>query len=150
VQALGVLDQLLLGGIAIAIAFWLVPLKGVSGDLKEKFFKIDYLGSVLIVLCSVLVFVSRACVCLYKRLSRTAHLACAELVRTALCEDSCTTSDLRSRGGITYTWVSSAVLVPMLARAFVFAAFLVWEAKWAKLPIVPSASNYSYIQAFEF
>ena len=73
-----------LGGIAIAIAFWLVPLKGVSDDLKERFFKIDYLGSVLIVLGSVLVFVSRAYFCLYQRLSHTALLACTELVCTSL------------------------------------------------------------------
>ncbi|KAH7097412.1 MFS general substrate transporter [Auriculariales sp. MPI-PUGE-AT-0066] len=42
-------------GLAIAVTIWLLPLKGVRGSFREKFFKVDYLGSVLTILFSVLV-----------------------------------------------------------------------------------------------
>ncbi|KAH7102879.1 MFS general substrate transporter [Auriculariales sp. MPI-PUGE-AT-0066] len=41
--------------LAIAVTIWLLPLKGVRGSFREKFFKVDYLGSVLTILFSVLV-----------------------------------------------------------------------------------------------
>ena len=47
-----------LAGAAIAVSYWLLPLKGVTGNLREKFFKIDYLGSGLTIISSVLILVS--------------------------------------------------------------------------------------------
>ncbi|KAH7102883.1 major facilitator superfamily domain-containing protein [Auriculariales sp. MPI-PUGE-AT-0066] len=43
-------------GLAIAVTIWLLPLKGVRGSFREKFFKVDYLGSVLTILFSVVWF----------------------------------------------------------------------------------------------
>lgn len=40
-------------------------------------------------------------------------------------------------GGVTYPWASAAVLVPLLLGAAVFALFLVWESRYARLPIIP-------------
>ena len=40
-------------------------------------------------------------------------------------------------GGVTYPWVSVQVLLPLLLGAAIFVVFLVWEAKCAKLPIIP-------------
>ncbi|KDQ59098.1 hypothetical protein JAAARDRAFT_652302 [Jaapia argillacea MUCL 33604] len=40
-------------------------------------------------------------------------------------------------GGVTYPWLSAAVLVPLLLGGVVLVAFLVWEAKWAVIPIIP-------------
>lgn len=40
-------------------------------------------------------------------------------------------------GGVTYPWGSAPVLVPLFLGAAVLALFLVWEAKFAKLPIIP-------------
>lgn len=40
-------------------------------------------------------------------------------------------------GGVTYPWQSAQVLVPLFLGAAVFAVFLFWEAKFAKLPIIP-------------
>jgi hypothetical protein len=40
-------------------------------------------------------------------------------------------------GGVTYSWTSGAVLAPLILGVCTFIAFLFWEAKYAKLPIIP-------------
>ena len=40
-------------------------------------------------------------------------------------------------GGVTHPWSSAAVLVPLVLGVVLFALFLVWEGKFAKLPLVP-------------
>ena len=40
-------------------------------------------------------------------------------------------------GGVTHPWTSAAVLVPLVLSGVMFVLFLVWEAKFATLPIVP-------------
>lgn len=47
-----------LGGAAILVAIWSLPLRGVSGNMREKILKIDYVGSALTIVSSVLVLVS--------------------------------------------------------------------------------------------
>ncbi|KAH7100050.1 MFS general substrate transporter [Auriculariales sp. MPI-PUGE-AT-0066] len=84
-----------------AVSIWLLPLKGVSGNMREKFLKIDYMGSALTVASSVLILVGL------------------------------------NWGGVTYPWASAAVLVPMLVGGLVFALFVVWEGRFAKVPIIP-------------
>ncbi|KDQ58485.1 hypothetical protein JAAARDRAFT_34295 [Jaapia argillacea MUCL 33604] len=90
-----------MGGAAIAIAFWLLPLKPVEGDIRSKFLKIDYLGSALTIISSILILLGL------------------------------------TWGGVTYPWVSAQVLVPLILGITVLAVFLLWESKWAKLPIIP-------------
>jgi MFS family permease len=46
-----------LSGIAIVVSIWLLPLKGVQGNATEKLKKIDYVGSALTILGSVLLLV---------------------------------------------------------------------------------------------
>jgi len=46
-----------LAGLAILLALWLVPLKGVDGDIKKKLLNIDYFGSALVVGAAILLFV---------------------------------------------------------------------------------------------
>jgi MFS family permease len=46
-----------LSGIAIVVSIWLLPLKGVQGNAMEKLKKIDYVGSALTILGSVLLLV---------------------------------------------------------------------------------------------
>ncbi|KAI0701349.1 MFS general substrate transporter [Cytidiella melzeri] len=43
-----------LGGIAILVGIWLLPLKSVKGDMREKLLRIDYVGSLLTICSSVL------------------------------------------------------------------------------------------------
>ena len=47
-----------LTGIAIVLTVWLLPLRGVTGNLRDKLLKIDYLGSILTVVGSILILVS--------------------------------------------------------------------------------------------
>lgn len=90
-----------LGGIAIAVGIWLLPLKKVHGEIRQKLLQIDYIGSMLTITSSILLLLGL------------------------------------NWGGVTYPWASAAVLVPLLLGAVVFALFLVWEAKFARLPIIP-------------
>ena len=43
--------------ISLAVSIWLLPLKGVSGNIREKLARIDYTGSALTVVSSVLILV---------------------------------------------------------------------------------------------
>ncbi|KAJ3552656.1 hypothetical protein NM688_g4034 [Phlebia brevispora] len=90
-----------LSGLAIAVGVWLLPLKGVHGNMREKLLKIDYVGSLLTIISSILILIGL------------------------------------NWGGVTYPWASVQVLVPLLLGAFILALFLVWEAKFAALPIMP-------------
>ncbi|EPQ54241.1 MFS general substrate transporter [Gloeophyllum trabeum ATCC 11539] len=90
-----------LGGAAIVVCLWLLPLKKVQGDMKSKLMKIDYVGSGLTILSSILLLVQSG------------------------------------RGGVTYPWLSAQVLVPLILGVIVLAGFVVWEARYAALPIVP-------------
>lgn len=94
-----------LGGIAIVVGIWLLPLKGVGGDLRRKFLQIDYVGSLLTILASVLLLLGL------------------------------------NWGGTTYPWVSAPVLVTLLLGVGFFVVFIIWEARFAKLPIIPGGSN---------
>ncbi|EIN07711.1 MFS general substrate transporter [Punctularia strigosozonata HHB-11173 SS5] len=47
-----------LGGLAIAVSLWLLPLKKVHGDMKSKLLRIDYAGSLLTIISSVLLLVN--------------------------------------------------------------------------------------------
>ena len=38
---------------------------------------------------------------------------------------------------MTYPWASAHVLVPLILGVVIFVVFIVWEAKYAKLPIIP-------------
>jgi MFS family permease len=49
-----------LGGAAIAVSLWLLPVKKVHGDMKSKLLKIDYAGSFLTIVSSVLLLARRA------------------------------------------------------------------------------------------
>ncbi|GJE94802.1 MFS general substrate transporter [Phanerochaete sordida] len=90
-----------LGGIAIAVGIWLLPLKKVHGAMREKLVQIDYVGSFLTIASSILLLLGL------------------------------------NWGGVTYPWGSAPVLVPLLLGGAVFALFLFWEARFAKLPIIP-------------
>lgn len=90
-----------LGGIAIVVGIWLLPLKKVHGEIRQKLLQIDYIGSLLTIASSILLLLGL------------------------------------NWGGVTYPWTSAAALVPLLLGAAVFALFLVWEAKFARLPIIP-------------
>ncbi|KIP12091.1 hypothetical protein PHLGIDRAFT_62405 [Phlebiopsis gigantea 11061_1 CR5-6] len=90
-----------LSGIAILVGIWLLPLKRVEGEMRQKLLQIDYVGSLLTIASSILLLLGL------------------------------------NWGGVTYPWQSAQVLVPLLLGAAVFAVFLVWEAKGAKLPIIP-------------
>jgi hypothetical protein len=46
-----------LAGIAIAVAIWLVPTKPIMGDIRGKLLRIDYVGSVLTIIGSILLLV---------------------------------------------------------------------------------------------
>ncbi|EKM58038.1 uncharacterized protein PHACADRAFT_252002 [Phanerochaete carnosa HHB-10118-sp] len=43
-----------LGGIAIAVGIWVLPLKKVHGDMRQKLVQIDYVGSLLTTVSSIL------------------------------------------------------------------------------------------------
>lgn len=43
-----------LGGLALGVCFWLLPLKKVDGELRHKLLQIDYVGSLLTITASVL------------------------------------------------------------------------------------------------
>lgn len=90
-----------LGGIAILVGIWLLPLKKVKGAMREKLLAIDYVGSFLTIASSILLLLGL------------------------------------NWGGVTYPWISAPVLVPLFLGAAVFVVFLFWEAKFAKLPIIP-------------
>jgi MFS family permease len=90
-----------LTGIAIAVSIWLLPLKAVKGNAREKLLKIDYVGSGLTILGWVLILLGI------------------------------------NWGGVTYPWTSGAVLAPLLLGVATIAVFMLWEAKFAQLPIVP-------------
>ena len=85
---------------------WLLPLKGVHGNIREKLMKIDYVGSLLTIVSSILILIGL------------------------------------NWGGVTYPWVSAQVLAPLLIGAFVLALFLVWEARFASLPVMPGEFSY--------
>jgi hypothetical protein len=91
-----------MASMAIAVGIYLLPLKRVNGDTKQKLLQIDYGGSILTIISSVLVLLGL------------------------------------NWGGVTFPWTSAAVLVPLCLGVAVFAVFLVWEAKYAKLPIIPT------------
>ena len=59
VNALRLRINLPLGAVAVAVVWKLLPLKKVDGNVKEKLKRVDYLGSVLICLASVLMLVSQ-------------------------------------------------------------------------------------------
>ncbi|KAI0087353.1 MFS general substrate transporter [Irpex rosettiformis] len=44
-----------LGGIAILVCVWLLPLKAVGGDMSAKLLRIDYVGSLLTISSSILI-----------------------------------------------------------------------------------------------
>ncbi|KZT23709.1 MFS general substrate transporter [Neolentinus lepideus HHB14362 ss-1] len=90
-----------MAGLAILVAVLLLPLKGVTGNMMEKLKKIDYVGSFLTILSSILVLIAL------------------------------------TWGGVTYPWASAQVLVPLFLGVLVAAGFVVWEAKFAVLPIIP-------------
>jgi hypothetical protein len=46
-----------LAGIAIAVAIWLVPTKPIMGGIRGKLLRIDYVGSVLTIIGSILLLV---------------------------------------------------------------------------------------------
>ena len=46
-----------LAGVAIGVAWFLLPLKPVEGNIRDKLLKIDYVGSSLTILSSVLLLV---------------------------------------------------------------------------------------------
>ena len=80
---------------------WLLPLKGVQGNFRSKLAKIDYVGSLLTIISSILLLMAL------------------------------------NWGGVTYPWVSAQVLVPLFLGLLVLVLFLVWEAKFTALPIMP-------------
>ncbi|TFK50126.1 MFS general substrate transporter [Heliocybe sulcata] len=90
-----------LAGIAILVCLWLLPLKKVHGDMKSKLLKIDYVGSGLTILSSILLLIAL------------------------------------TWGGVTYSWTSAPVLVPLFLGVATLAVFILWEARYAKIPIVP-------------
>ncbi|KIP08458.1 hypothetical protein PHLGIDRAFT_377944 [Phlebiopsis gigantea 11061_1 CR5-6] len=90
-----------LGGLALGVCLWLLPLKKVDGEIRHKLLQIDYVGSLLTITASVLLLLGL------------------------------------TWGGVTYSWSSAAVLVPLILGIALFALFLVWEGKFAKLPLVP-------------
>lgn len=47
-----------LAGAAIFVSVWLIPVKKVEGDIKSKLLKIDYVGSGLTIVSSILLLVS--------------------------------------------------------------------------------------------
>ncbi|TFK49175.1 MFS general substrate transporter [Heliocybe sulcata] len=47
-----------MAGLAIFVSIMLLPLKGVKGNMKEKFMKIDYVGSFLTILSSILILIA--------------------------------------------------------------------------------------------
>ena len=49
-------------------------------------------------------------------------------------------SNVGDRGGVSYPWASVQVLVPLLGGICIFAGFMIWEAKGARLPIIPGES----------
>ncbi len=97
-----------LSGIAIVVGVFLLPLKGVHGDMRSKLFKIDYVGSLLTIVSSILLLLGL------------------------------------NWGGVTYPWSSAAVIVPLCLGVFVLVIFLIWEAKFAALPIMPGSSYHIY------
>lgn len=76
-------------------------MKLVEGAIRQKLFRLDYIGSVLAVTFLILLLLGL------------------------------------TWGGVTHPWISVAVLVPLILSSVVFAIFLVWESKFAALPIVP-------------
>ncbi|KZT29870.1 MFS general substrate transporter [Neolentinus lepideus HHB14362 ss-1] len=90
-----------LAGVAILVCMWLLPLKKVQGDIKSKLLKIDYVGSGLTILSSILLLLAL------------------------------------TWGGVTYSWTSAPVLVPLILGIAVLIGFVIWEAHFATLPIVP-------------
>ncbi|KAH8832721.1 MFS general substrate transporter [Flagelloscypha sp. PMI_526] len=88
-------------GFAIISTFTLIPSVPVEGNVREKFMKIDYVGSISAILASTLLLLGL------------------------------------TWGGIKYSWTSVPVLVPLMSSFILFGLFLLWEARWAKLPIVP-------------
>ncbi|KAH8831764.1 MFS general substrate transporter [Flagelloscypha sp. PMI_526] len=88
-------------GFAIVSIIFLIPPVPVQGNLREKFMKIDYLGSGCAILASTLFLLGL------------------------------------TWGGNKYPWVSAAVLVPLISSGVLTALFLLWESRWAKLPIIP-------------
>ena len=73
----------------------------MHGDIRSKLVKIDYVGSILTIISSILLLIGL------------------------------------NWGGVTYPWASAQVLVPLLLGAFILFLFLIWEAKFAGLPIMP-------------
>ncbi|KIP08456.1 hypothetical protein PHLGIDRAFT_34950 [Phlebiopsis gigantea 11061_1 CR5-6] len=90
-----------LGGIALVVCFWLLPLKTVKGGIRQKLMRVDYVGSLIAIVFSILLLLGL------------------------------------TWGGVTHPWTSAAVLVPLILSGVMFALFLVWEAKFATLPIMP-------------
>lgn len=90
-----------LGGIALVVCFWLLPLKTVKGGIRQKLMRVDYVGSFIAIVFSILLLLGL------------------------------------TWGGVTHPWTSAAVLVPLILSGVMFALFLVWEAKFATLPIMP-------------
>jgi hypothetical protein len=86
--------------------------------MREKLLRIDYVGSAITILGAVLLLVrvcyAKSCACL------------TPLTQLGL-----------NWGGVTYPWTSAAVLAPLILGVAAFVVFFVWEAKFAKLPIIP-------------
>lgn len=94
-------QQLPIGAFAIAISAFVLPLRCVHGDFWSKVRRIDFLGSLLVLVGVVLMLLSL------------------------------------NWGGQAFSWSSAAVLATLLVGIAVMAAFVFWEGKGARLPIVP-------------
>jgi MFS family permease len=109
-----------LAGLAMLVAWFLIPVKPVDGSMQAKLLKVDWVGSGLTILSSVLVLV---------------RVSSATLSRLSLLTWSVQIG--LTWGGSTYPWTSAAVLVPLLSGMAVVIPFVVWEARYATLPIIP-------------
>ncbi|GAA5934197.1 MDR family MFS transporter [Sporobolomyces koalae] len=90
-----------LAAISVAVIFFFLPLKPVTGSYKDKLKQIDYGGALLCMTGSVLVILPL------------------------------------NWGGTSFPWVSGHVLGCLIAGVFTFVLFIVWEGKFAKIPVVP-------------
>ena len=94
-----------MSGLAIAVALYLLPLKSVHGSMRSKLLIIDYVGSCLTIISSILILIGL------------------------------------NWGGVAYAWSSPQVLVPLILGIAILFIFVLWEGKFAKLPIMPRTSK---------
>ena len=108
------------GGILLALTYFPQRRSDSGLSKKEILKRIDYVGAVLSISGLTLLLASSSLICLQRSLANVHNSLLA----------------LQS-GGYDHPWKSASILCPLIIGLLLLAAFVAWEWKGAKYPVVP-------------